>query len=88
VNNQKKALPNDVSWLSSNSPKHLEEAEDFGKDISLYAWLAHKFPHHFFELDALPALRSKVSRYIEAALLIQAGYRDTSKEMMYQSGQF
>jgi ATP-dependent RNA helicase SUPV3L1/SUV3 len=88
VNNQKKALPNDVSWLSSNSPKHLEEAEDLGKDISLYAWLAHKFPHHFFELDALPALRSKVSRYIEAALLIQAGYRDTSKEMMYQSGQF
>ncbi|MFZ9642367.1 MAG: helicase-related protein [Candidatus Methylopumilus sp.] len=83
---QKKALPSDLTWLNSSSPKHLEAAEDLSKDISLYAWLAHKFPKHFYQLDELPALRNKVSRYIEAALLVQAGYQDTSKELMYQSG--
>lgn len=87
ANDQTKALPTAMAWLNSTSPKHLEEAEDLSKDISLYAWLAHKFPNHFFELDELPKLRSKVSRYIEAALLVQAGYKDTSKELMYQVGQ-
>lgn len=87
ANNQIKGLPMNVAWLSSSSPKHLEDAEDLGKVISLYAWLAHKFPKHFYQLSELPALRSKVSRYIEAALLVQAGYKDTSKELMYQLGQ-
>ena len=87
ANNQRKGLPADVTWLNSTSPKHLEEAEDLSKDISLYAWLAHKFPKHFYQMDELSALRNKVSRYIEAALLVQAGYKDTSKELMYQSGQ-
>jgi ATP-dependent RNA helicase SUPV3L1/SUV3 len=87
ANNRRKALPAEVTWLNSTSPKHLEEAEDLSKDISLYAWLAHKFPKHFYQLDELSALRNKVSRYIEAALLVQAGYKDTSKELMYQSGQ-
>ncbi len=87
ANNQIKALPSDTAWLNSSSPKHLEEAEDLSKDISLYAWLAHKFPKHFYQLNELPALRNKISRYIEAALLVQAGYKDTSKELMYQSGQ-
>lgn len=87
ANNQMKGLPTEIAWLSSSSPKHLEEAEDLSKDISLYAWLAHKFPKHFYQLDVLPTLRNKVSRYIEAALLVQAGYKDTSKELMYQSGQ-
>jgi len=86
TNNQLKGLPSDVTWLNSTSPKNLEDAEDLSKDISLYAWLAHKFPKHFYQLDELPALRNKVNRYIEAALLIQAGYRDTSKELMYQIG--
>jgi ATP-dependent RNA helicase SUPV3L1/SUV3 len=81
-----KALPG-VTWLGSTSPKHLEEAEDLSKDISLYAWLSLKFPHHFNQADDLPALRSRVSRYIEAALLVQSGYQDTSKELMYQNGQ-
>ena len=85
--NQTKALPTDIAWLNSSSPKHLEEAEDLSKDISLYAWLGQKFPKHFYQLDALPALRNRVSRYIEAALLVQAGYKDTSKELMYQLGQ-
>ena len=82
---QTKALP-EVDWLSSTSPKHLEEAEDLSKDISLYAWLSLKFPSHFNQAENLPALRSKVSRYIEKALLVQSGYQDTSKELMYQNG--
>jgi ATP-dependent RNA helicase SUPV3L1/SUV3 len=81
-----KALP-EVTWLASTSPKHLEEAEDLSKDISLYAWLSLKFPHHFNQAEDLPILRSRVSRYIEAALLVQSGYQDTSKELMYQNGQ-
>lgn len=81
-----KALP-EVTWLASTSPEHLEEAEDLSKDISLYAWLSLKFPHHFKQAEDLPGLRSRVSRYIEAALLVQSGYQDTSKELMYQSGQ-
>jgi ATP-dependent RNA helicase SUPV3L1/SUV3 len=85
--NKKKALPENIDWLNSTSPKHLEDAEDLSKDISLYAWLANKFPDHFYQLANLPALRDKVSRYIEAALLIQAGYKDTSKELLYQLGQ-
>lgn len=81
-----KAMP-EVNWLTSTSPKHLEEAEDLSKDISLYAWLSLKFPHHFNQAEDLPVLRSRVSRYIEAALLVQSGYQDTSKELMYQNGQ-
>jgi ATP-dependent RNA helicase SUPV3L1/SUV3 len=81
-----KALP-EVTWLASTSPKHLEEAEDLSKDISLYAWLSLKFPHHFNQAEDLPILRSRVSRYIEAALLVQSGYQETSKELMYQNGQ-
>jgi ATP-dependent RNA helicase SUPV3L1/SUV3 len=80
-----KALP-EVSWLTSTSPKHLEEAEDLSKDISLYAWLSYKFPEHFKQADKVADLRSRVSRYIEAALLVQSGYQDTSKELMLQSG--
>lgn len=79
-----KALP-EVAWLTSTSPKHLEEAENLSKDISLYAWLSLKFPEHFNQAKDLPNLRSRVSRYIEAALLVQRGYQDTSKELMYQS---
>lgn len=82
---QKKGLPKDIEWLNSTSPKHLETAEDLSKDISLYAWLAYKFPTTFHESEALPALRKLVSNYIERALLIQAGYQDTSKELMYQT---
>lgn len=80
-----KSLP-EVSWLTSTSPKHLEEAEDLSKDISLYAWLSYKFPEHFKQADKVADLRSRVSRYIEAALLVQSGYQDTSKELMLQSG--
>jgi ATP-dependent RNA helicase SUPV3L1/SUV3 len=80
---KKKALPAAPSWLTSTSPKHLEDAENLSKDLSLYAWLSFKFPKVFYEGELVPELRSKVSRYIEQALLTQAGFGDTSKELLY-----
>jgi len=77
-------LPPEMDWLRSSSPKHLEEAEALSQDISLYAWLAGKFPHVFHEADIVPTFRSQVSRYIERALLTQAGYGNISKELLYQ----
>ena len=37
----------------------------------------------FFEGHVVPILRAQVSRYIEQALLTQAGFGDTTKEMLY-----
>jgi ATP-dependent RNA helicase SUPV3L1/SUV3 len=76
-------LPTAHDWLSASSPKHLEEAENLSQDISLYAWLSGKFPQIFHEAEAVPAFRTLVSRYIERALLTQAGYGNTSKELLY-----
>jgi ATP-dependent RNA helicase SUPV3L1/SUV3 len=80
-----KHLPAETYWLDSTSPQHLEQAEDLSKDISLYAWLSFKYPEIFNQSHLLPSLRGKVSRYIERALLRQAGFNDTSKELMYYS---
>jgi ATP-dependent RNA helicase SUPV3L1/SUV3 len=88
TNSQRKGLPRDIDWLKSTSPKHLETAEDLSKDISLYGWLSYKYPIIFYENGALPALRKLVSAYIERALLMQAGYQDTSKELMYQTNRY
>jgi ATP-dependent RNA helicase SUPV3L1/SUV3 len=76
-----RALPKAPTWLTSENPKHLEEAEKLSQNISLYAWLSYKFPQVFFEADAISTLRSQVSRYIERALLTQSGYGDTSREL-------
>lgn len=78
-----RALPAAPEWLDAVSPKHLEDAENLGKDLSLYAWLSFKFPRIFHQGAAVPTLRSRVSRYIERALLTQAGYGDTAKELLY-----
>jgi len=78
--NQPRVLPKTPSWLSSNNPNHLEEAENLSQQISLYAWLSYKFPHIFIEPDSVSALRLQVSRYIERALLTQSGYGFTSRE--------
>ena len=51
--------------------------------MSLYAWLAFKFPQTFYQGHLVPTFRSRVSRYIEQALLTQAGFGDTTKELMY-----
>lgn len=82
-NGKSRRLPAACDWLSSSSSRHLQDAEDMSQDISLYAWLAGKFPQIFIESEKLPALRTLVSRYIERALLTQAGYGSTSKEQLY-----
>lgn len=74
-------LPKAPTWLEANSPKHLEEAELLSQNLSLYAWLGFKFPQIFIEGDAVPALRKSISRYIENALLTQAGYGETNREV-------
>lgn len=81
--NRQRALPLAPAWLTSTSPRHLEEAENLGKDVSLYAWLSFKFPTVFYQGEQVQQLRSRISRYIEQALLTQAGFGDTSKEILY-----
>ena len=77
---QIRALPLAPIWLTSTNPKHLEDAENLSKFISLYAWLSFKFPMIFVETANIKPLRIAVSRYIERALLSQAGYKQTSRE--------
>lgn len=76
-------LPPTPAWLNSPSPKHLEAAELLSHNLSLYAWLSFKFPEYFIEGRGVSALRRSVSRYIEQALLTQAGYGDTSRDIDY-----
>ncbi len=76
-------LPANPPWLDSHSPKLLEAAELLSHNLSLYAWLSFKFPQYFVEGDIVKTLRQQVSRYIERALLTQAGYGDTSREIDY-----
>jgi len=83
VDSQIRKLPVAPVWLESESPKHLETAELLSHNLSLYAWLSFKFPQIFVEGDAVKSLRQRVSRYIESALLTQAGYGDTSREVDY-----
>jgi ATP-dependent RNA helicase SUPV3L1/SUV3 len=76
-------LPTNPVWLDSDSPKHLEAAELLSHNLSLYAWLSFKFPQFFVDGGQVRTLRQQVSRYIERALLTQAGYGDTSREIDY-----
>jgi ATP-dependent RNA helicase SUPV3L1/SUV3 len=71
------------NWLESASPKHLEAAELLSHNLSLYAWLSFKFPQIFVDGNEVKALRQRVSRYIESALLTQSGYGDTTREIDY-----
>jgi len=76
-------LPASPSWLDSVSPKHLEAAELLSHNLSLYAWLSFKFPQIFVDGDEVRSLRQRVSLYIVNALLTQAGYGDTTREIDY-----
>ncbi|PKO47509.1 MAG: helicase [Betaproteobacteria bacterium HGW-Betaproteobacteria-22] len=76
-------LPPAPTWLNSPSPKHLEAAELLSHNLSLYAWLSFKFPQYFTEGKNVDALRRSVSRYIEQALLTQAGFGDTCRDIDY-----
>ncbi len=83
LQSQIRHLPVAPVWLASASPKHLEAAEILSHNLSLYAWLSFKFPNIFVDGDDVRSLRQRVSRYIENALLTQAGYGDTSREIDY-----
>jgi ATP-dependent RNA helicase SUPV3L1/SUV3 len=80
---QVRHLPIPPIWLDSVSPKHLEAAELLSHNLSLYAWLSFKFPKTFMDREEVRSLRQCVSRYIERALLTQAGYGDTTREVDY-----
>lgn len=84
VNDSKvRHLPTAPSWLESDSPKHLEAAELLSHNLSLYAWLSFKFANIFVDGSEVRLYRQRVSRYIERALLTQAGYGDTTREIDY-----
>jgi len=76
-------LPVAPNWLDADHAKHLEAAELLSHNLSLYAWLSFKFPQIFIDGDKVKYLQSKLSRYIENALLSQAGYGDTQREIGY-----
>ena len=76
-------LPAVPSWLTTESPKQLELAEQLSQQISLYAWLSLKFPQIFVDKDGIKAFRNRISQYIQAALRTQAGYGVTQREKDY-----
>jgi ATP-dependent RNA helicase SUPV3L1/SUV3 len=80
---QIRRLPTAPIWIESVSPKHLETAELLSHNLSLYAWLSYKFPQIFVDGEEVRPLRHRISRYIEKALLTQAGYGDTTREIDY-----
>lgn len=83
AHSHQRSLPAAPVWLRASNPKHLEAAELLSHNLSLYAWLSFKFPQIFLDGAGVKTLRQQVSRYIESALLIQAGYGDTSREIDY-----
>ncbi|MBC7786404.1 MAG: helicase [Methylophilaceae bacterium] len=74
-------LPPQPIWVDSHNAQYLETAELLSQNISLYAWLSYKFPSIFVEAELVGHYRKSVSRYIERALLSQAGYGDTLREL-------
>jgi ATP-dependent RNA helicase SUPV3L1/SUV3 len=81
-----RALPIAPIWIDSSNPthvnpKHLEAAETLSQNLSLYAWLSFKFPQIYADADKVGDLRKQISYYITNALLTQAGYGQTAREM-------
>ena len=81
-----RALPSTPAWLDSRdtthvNPKYLETAENLSQNLSLYTWLSYKFPQIFVDGAKVSSLRQMISRYITRALLIQAGYGQTAREI-------
>lgn len=81
-----RALPSTPIWLDSANekqvnPKYLETAESLSQNLSLYAWLSYKFPQIFVDGEKVSSLRQMISLYITRALLVQAGYGQTAREI-------
>jgi ATP-dependent RNA helicase SUPV3L1/SUV3 len=79
-------LPFNPIWLvpsdsKRHNPKHLEDAETLSQNLSLYAWLSHQFPKVFVEGALVKPMRARLSDYITHALLTQAGYLETTREV-------
>ena len=74
-------LPPTPIWLDSHNAQYLEAAELLSQNISLYAWLSYKFPTVFVDPALITNYRKAVSRYLERALLSQARYGDTLREL-------
>lgn len=68
-------------WIQSQNPKFLAEAERLSQQLSLYAWLSFKYPHHFTDASKLPEIRQRLARYIQRSLQIQPGFGDTLREL-------
>jgi ATP-dependent RNA helicase SUPV3L1/SUV3 len=84
--NTGQSLPHSPAWLvpgdsKRHNAKHLEEAEALSQNISLYAWLSYQYPTLFTEGKKIRVLRDKLSDYITAALLTQAGFVETAREI-------
>ncbi len=62
------------------SAKHLEEAEVFSQNLSLYAWLSHQFSEIFVDGALVKNMRTQLSDYICAALQTQTGYLEITRE--------
>jgi ATP-dependent RNA helicase SUPV3L1/SUV3 len=79
-------LPPSPNWLvpgnsKRHNAKHLEEAEVLSQNVSLYAWLSYQYPNLFIDGEKIKAFRSQISDYIAAALLTQAGFLETTREI-------
>jgi ATP-dependent RNA helicase SUPV3L1/SUV3 len=84
--NSTQGLPLSPIWLvpsdsKRHNAKHLEDAEVLSQNLSLYAWLGHQFPKVFIEGTLVKEMRAQLSDYITHALLTQAGYLETSREI-------
>lgn len=80
ADSQTRYLPQRPDWLGSENPKYLEQTELLSHNLSLYAWLSFKYPQFFVDGALVTAMRRDISRYIERALLTQAGYGSTLRE--------
>jgi ATP-dependent RNA helicase SUPV3L1/SUV3 len=86
ANNIPQLLPPSPAWLvpgnsKRHNAKHLEEAEVLSQNISLYAWLSYQYPSLFLEGSKIKEFRANLSDYIAAALLTQAGFLETTREI-------
>ncbi len=84
--NKAQSLPVSPIWLvpsdsKRHNSKHLEDAELLSQNLGLYAWLSHQYPNIFIDGAKIKSLRALLSDYISGALLTQAGFLETTREV-------
>jgi ATP-dependent RNA helicase SUPV3L1/SUV3 len=60
---------------AAGSSEELRDAEDYLKTLTVYAWLAYRFPETFHKLDVCEATREQVNAFIERSLRRDAAKR-------------